>query len=71
MTASGAADFRLSDHLGKKNIVLLFFPGAFTHICKAEMCKMSEETEKYTGLDALVCGISVDTFYAQDAWAKQ
>jgi len=71
MTKDGPADFKLSDHIGKKNIVLLFFPGAFTHICKAEMCKMSEETAKYAGLDALVCGISVDTFYAQDAWAKQ
>lgn len=71
MTKDGPADFRLADHLGKRNIVLLFFPGAFTHVCKAEMCKMSEETGRYENLDALVVGISVDTFYAQDAWARQ
>src|SRR5450432_4456439 len=71
MTPEGAADFRLSDHVGKKNIVLLFFPGAFTHVCKAEMCKMSDEVARYAAWDALVCGLSVDTFYSQDAWAKQ
>jgi glutaredoxin-dependent peroxiredoxin len=71
MTADGPVDFKLSDHIGSQNIVLLFFPGAFTHVCKAEMCRMSEETSKYDGLNALVCGVSVDTFYSQDAWAKQ
>lgn len=71
MTADGAADFTLSDHIGERNIVLLFFPGAFTHVCKAEMCRMTDEKEKYSGLNALVCGVSVDTFYSQDAWAKQ
>lgn len=71
MTAEGPVDFNLSEHLGKQNVVLLFFPGAFTHVCKAEMCRMSEETTKYGGLNALVCGVSVDTFYSQDAWAKQ
>ncbi len=71
MTAAGAADFTLSDHIGKQTIVLLFFPGAFTHVCQAEMCKMSNETEKYAGLDALVCGVSVDTYHSLNAWAKQ
>ncbi len=71
MTDAGAADFTLSDHIGQSNIVLLFFPGAFTHVCQAEMCKMSNETDKYSNLNALVCGISVDTYYSQDAWAKQ
>lgn len=71
MTADGAADFTLSDHIGKQNIVLLFFPGAFTHVCKAEMCRMTDEKDKFAKLNALVCGVSVDTFYSQDAWAKQ
>lgn len=71
MTGEGPTDFRLADHIGKKNIVLLFFPGAFTHVCKAEMCKMSVEADRYDSLDALVVGISVDTFYSQRAWADQ
>ncbi len=70
MTDGGPQDFTLSDHLGSHKVVLLFFPGAFTHVCKAEMCQMSEDTAKYARLNALVCGISVDTFYAQEAWAK-
>lgn len=71
MTAAGAADFKLSDYKGDKNIVLLFFPGAFTHVCKDEMCRMTDETSKYEKLDALVCGISVDSIFALDAWAQK
>lgn len=71
MTDQGPANFTLSDHIGKTQIVLLFFPGAFTHVCKAEMCRMSEEGPKYEQLNALVCGVSVDTYYSQDAWAKK
>jgi glutaredoxin-dependent peroxiredoxin len=70
MTADGPGDFRLSDHVGKSNVVLLFFPGAFTHVCQAEMCQMSNEHAKYEALNAVVCGISIDTIFALNAWAK-
>jgi peroxiredoxin len=65
------ADVRLSDNLGKKNTVLLFFPAAFTGVCTQEMCSISGGLNDYTGLNADVIGISVDTPFAQAAWAKQ
>jgi peroxiredoxin len=71
MTAEGARDFTLADELAETNVVILFFPGAFTHVCQAQMCKMTDEISRYKDLDAKVIGISVDTYYAQDAWAKQ
>ena len=40
--ASGLVDVKLSDNLGKKNTVLLFFPAAFTGVCTKEMCEISE-----------------------------
>ena len=65
------ADVRLSNNFGKKNTVLLFFPAAFTGVCTQEMCSISGGLNDYAGLNAEVIGISVDTPFAQAAWAKQ
>lgn len=69
--ASGLVDVKLSDNLGKKNTVLLFFPAAFTGVCTQEMCDISAGLNSYSGLNAEVIGISVDTPFAQEAWARQ
>ena len=39
--ASGIVDVKLSNNLGKKNTVLLFFPLAFTGVCTTEMCDVT------------------------------
>jgi peroxiredoxin len=64
-------DVRLADYLGKTNVVLLFFPLAFTSVCTAEMCEVSAGLGGYDSLNAKVIGISVDSPFAQAAWAKQ
>jgi peroxiredoxin len=69
--ASGLVDVKLSDNLGKKNTVLLFFPAAFTSVCTTEMCQMSGSLDGYSGLNASVIAISVDTPFAQEAWAQK
>src|ERR1700758_4033902 len=69
--ASGLVDVKLSDNFGKKNTVLLFFPAAFTGVCTKEMCDISSGLNQFTNLNAAVLGISVDTPFAQEAWAKQ
>lgn len=71
MSPDGLADVSLSENLGKKNTVLLFFPLAFTSVCTQEMCDISSGLSKYSDLDAEVIGISVDSPFAQQAWAKQ
>jgi peroxiredoxin len=68
---SGLHDVRLSDHLGKENVVLLFFPGAFTHICTKEMCDVTEGLFKFEGAGAQVYGVSNDTPFVLEEWAKQ
>ncbi|MCI0534306.1 MAG: redoxin domain-containing protein [Verrucomicrobiales bacterium] len=65
------ADIKLSSNLGKKNTVLLFFPFAFTGVCTKEMCDVSAGLSQYSTLNADVVGISVDSPFAQQAWAKQ
>jgi peroxiredoxin len=69
-TADGLKDVALADTLGKKQTVLLFFPLAFTGVCTAEMCSVSQGLDAYKSLDAAVYAISVDSPFAQEAWAK-
>ncbi|HWQ90952.1 MAG TPA: redoxin domain-containing protein [Clostridia bacterium] len=69
--ASGLVDIKLSNNFGKKNTLLLFFPAAFTGVCTKEMCDISGGLNAYTGLNADVIGISVDTPFAQEAWAQK
>src|SRR5687768_11916870 len=64
-------DITLSAHRGKENVVLLFFPGAFTPVCTAELCDVSGGIEQYKGLNAVVYGVSTDSPYSLEAWAKQ
>ncbi|HTI69624.1 MAG TPA: redoxin domain-containing protein [Candidatus Limnocylindria bacterium] len=70
-TASGLVDVKLSANLGKKNTVILFFPLAFTGVCTAEMCDISNGLGAFQQLNAEVIGISVDSPFAQEAWATQ
>ncbi|HTB63769.1 MAG TPA: redoxin domain-containing protein [Opitutales bacterium] len=69
-TADGLKDVALADTLGKKQTVLLFFPLAFTSVCTNEMCGVSQDLASFNGLNAAVYGISVDSPFAQEAWAK-
>jgi glutaredoxin-dependent peroxiredoxin len=70
-TADGLKDVKLSDNLGKKNTVILFFPLAVTGVCTQEMCDITAGLGAYTGLNAEVVAISVDSPFAQEAWAAQ
>lgn len=70
-SAAGVTDVKLSNHLGKKNTVILFFPLAFTGVCTQEMCDITAGLSAYAGLDAEVIGISVDSPFAQEAWAQK
>ena len=69
--ASGIVDVKLSNNLGQKNTVVLFFPLAFTGVCTTELCDVTAGLAQYTGLNAEVIGISVDSPFAQEAWAQK
>jgi len=49
------------DEYRGKNLVILFFPMAFTSVCTAELCAMRDNLADYNGLNADVVGISVDS----------
>ncbi len=64
-------DISLSDYRDQKNVVILFFPLAYTGVCTDEMCSVSGGLADYDALDAQVLGISVDSPFSQEAWAKE
>lgn len=53
----------LEDYRGK-NVVLLFFPAAFTGVCTKELCQARDEMSFYNDVNAEVLGISVDLPFA-------
>ena len=70
-TAEGLKDVSLSEQLKKSQVVLLFFPLAYTGVCTAQMCDMSSGLDHLHGLKAEIFAISVDSPFSQEAWAKQ
>lgn len=70
-TSDGPALVKLSEEIGKSNIVLLFVPMAFTGVCTTELCDISSGIGAYEALDAKVFGISGDNPFAQEAWAQK
>ena len=70
-TATGLVDVKLSENFGSKNTVLLFFPLAFTSVCTQEMCDITAGLNAYSGMNADVIAVSVDSPFAQEAWATK
>lgn len=60
----------LSDYTGK-NVVLAFFPAAFSGVCQTELCTFRDSLASFESLDAQVLGISIDPPMAQKAFADQ
>jgi glutaredoxin-dependent peroxiredoxin len=67
-TATGLVDVKLSDNFGKTNTVVLFFPLAYTSVCTTELCDVSNGLKAFDGANLIA--ISVDSPFAQEAWAK-
>ena len=61
--------FTLSDLRGEKNVVLLFFPGAFTSVCTTELNTVNNDLDAY-GSDTQVVGISTDSPFALAEFRK-
>lgn len=64
-------DVKLSDFRGKKNVVLVFFPMAFTGICTGELCEIRDQLPALVSDDVQILGISCDTSASQKVFAEQ
>ena len=63
--------FKLSDNLGKENVVFAFFPLAFTGVCTAEMCTFRDSIAQFGDLKAKVYGVSVDSPFTQNQFIQK
>lgn len=61
---------KLSEYRGK-NVVILFFPFAFTGVCTKELCYMRDSLAQYENLDAQILAISVDSPYTLAKWKEE
>ena len=57
-TADGPQLISLADHKGKSNVLILFFPMAFTGVCTEEFCSVTQGLSDYESVNATVLGIS-------------
>ncbi|MFJ3956882.1 peroxiredoxin [Arthrobacter sp. NPDC090010] len=75
-----APDFTLVNQFGEEvtlsafrgqPVVLVFYPFAFSGICTGELCEIRDNISLFSGLNAKVLAISVDSKFALRAWAEQ
>lgn len=64
-------DWNLAEHIKKGDVVLCFYPLAFTSVCSTEMKCVSDEIAKWSAQGAQVVGVSCDSFAVLAEWAKQ
>ncbi|MER6751585.1 peroxiredoxin [Streptomyces fungicidicus] len=66
----GAA-VRLSDFRGQKNVVLLFYPFAFTGVCTGELCEVRDHLPQFADRDTQVLAVSNDSIHTLRVFAEQ
>ncbi|MEM0343352.1 MAG: peroxiredoxin [Thermoplasmata archaeon] len=62
---------RLSQFRGKKNVLLAFFPFAFSPVCTNELGELKEKENQILKLDTQILAASVDSTWTQKAFAKE
>jgi mycoredoxin-dependent peroxiredoxin len=63
---------RLSSFRGAKNVVLVFYPLAFSGVCSGELCALRDEFPAVSAdSDTVLLTVSVDAMWAHRAWAEQ
>ena len=71
LDSSEGGQVSLSSFKGKKNVVVFFFPKAFTGTCERQVAGHAADLAQFKALDAEVFGISTDQTPSQQAFAKQ
>jgi peroxiredoxin (alkyl hydroperoxide reductase subunit C) len=62
---------RLSDYSGKKNVLLVFYPLAFSGICTGELCQLRDDLTSFENEDTTILAVSVDSPYVLKAFAER
>jgi peroxiredoxin Q/BCP len=71
VTSSSGKRLRLGDFVGKKNVVLYFYPKDFTLVCTRETCGFRDAYEELASADTEVIGVSVDSDESHEKFAAE
>ena len=71
LPSTAGKDVTLSSFRGKENVLVAFFPLAFTGTCTAEMCALSEDYSKFQGAGTAVLPVSVDAVPSLKAFKEK
>jgi len=66
-----AKPVRLSSFRGVKNVVLVFYPLAFSEVCSGELCALRDDFPEVDGDEVELLTVSVDSTYAHRVWADR
>lgn len=70
LAAKPGHEVDLSQVIGKRKVVLLFFPLAYSSVCTAQMCSMRDDWQRWSALGCAVYGISVDSPFVTDKFRQ-
>ena len=70
LPASGNRTVKLSDFRGKKNVLLAFYPFAFSPVCSLQLPGLQQSLGEFEKLNTEVLGISVDSKHSSAAFAE-
>src|SRR5260221_14554907 len=68
LPASTGDKIALSQYRNAKNVVLAFFPYAFSKTCSAQMPSYQADLDRFNSYDTQVLGVSMDSLYALKEW---
>ena len=71
LEVDGSARVRLSDYRGRRNVLLVFHPFAFTPVCEEEARDLQENREAFESAETDVVLVSCDPAPARQAWKRQ
>ncbi|MEV1006207.1 peroxiredoxin [Streptomyces sp. NPDC049881] len=61
----------LGDYRGEKNVVLLFYPFAFSGTCTGELCALRDQLPAFVNDDVQLLAVSADSFFSLRVFAEQ
>jgi peroxiredoxin (alkyl hydroperoxide reductase subunit C) len=64
-------EVRLADFLGRRSVLLVFYPYAFTGTCQGELCAVRDNLGDFQNDEVQVLSISIDTPFSHKVWAER
>lgn len=64
-------EVRLSDFRDRRNVLLVFYPYAFTRTCEGELCQVRDNLDDFVNDNVQVLTVSVDSPFSHKVWAER